>query len=203
MVGSLEGFGDVWGVPYLMTAYVINKGDAAGLISFIFFGMLFGGPLLALCSKRFGNYSVIGMCGFTMMLIFVLLLQSKTYSPLYLSVLFFVLGIMCCYQVIVFSAGSRLVEPKNLGITIAFLNCINMLGGSFFHTVIGKIMDIFWAGALNDSGVRIYDIYAYKYSLSIVPLCAGLGSIIIVLVGFRVQNSYNQVKSKEFLISEG
>jgi predicted MFS family arabinose efflux permease len=203
MVGSLEGFGDVWGVPYLMTAYVINKGDAAGLISFIFFGMLFGGPLLALCSKRFGNYSVIGMCGFTMMLIFVLLLQSKTYSPLYLSVLFFVLGIMCCYQVIVFSAGSRLVEPKNLGITIAFLNCINMLGGSFFHTVIGKIMDIFWAGALNDSGIRIYDIYAYKYSLSIVPICAGLGSIIIVLVGFRVQNSYNQVKSKEFLISEG
>ncbi|MBY0533424.1 MAG: MFS transporter [Rickettsiaceae bacterium] len=203
MVGSLEGFADVWGVPYLMTAYGINKGDAAGLISFIFFGMLFGGPLLALCSKRFGNYSVIGMCGFIMTLTFVLLLQSKTYNPLMLTCLFFVLGIMCCYQVIVFSAGSSLVEPKNLGVTIAFLNCINMLGGSFFHTVIGKIMDVFWVGSLNDSGLRIYDIHAYKYSLSVVPICACLGSIIVVMVGLRVQNSYNQVKSEKFLVSEG
>ncbi len=38
--------------------------------------------------------------------------------------------------------------------------------------------------------------------LSIVPICACLGSIIVVLVGFRSQNPYNQVKSKEFLISE-
>ena len=203
MVGSLEGFADVWGVPYLMTAYGINKGDAAGLISFIFFGMLFGGPLLALCSKRFGNYSIIGMCGFIMALTFVLLLQSKTYNPLMLTCLFFVLGIMCCYQVIVFSAGSSLVEPKNLGVTIAFLNCINMLGGSFFHTVIGKIMDVFWVGSLNDSGLRIYDIHAYKYSLSVVPICACLGSIMVIMVGWRVQNSYNQVKSEKFLVSEG
>ncbi len=202
MVGSLEGFGDVWGVPYLMTAYSINKGDAAGLISFIFFGMLFGGPLLALCSKRFGNYSVIGMCGLIMALVFVLLLQSKTYNPLKLSCLFFALGIMCCYQVIVFSAGSSLVEPKNLGVTIAFLNCINMLGGSFFHTTIGKIMDMFWAGDLNDSGLRIYDIHAYKYSLSVVPICAFLGSIIVVFVGLRLRSSYNKVKSEGVLISE-
>ena len=203
MVGSLEGFGDVWGVPYLMTAYAINKGDAAGLISFIFLGMIFGGPLLALCSKRFGNYSVIGMCGFIMVLAFVLLLQSKTYNPVMLSCLFFVLGIMCCYQVIVFSAGSNLVASKNLGVTIAFLNCINMLGGSFFHTVIGKIMDIFCVGSLNESGLRVYDIHAYKYSLSVVPICACLGSIIAVLVGLRVRNSHNQVKSEEFLILEG
>ena len=203
MVGSLEGFGDVWGVPYLMTAYAINKRDAAGLISFIFLGMIFGGPLLALCSKRFGNYSVIGMCGFIMVLAFVLLLQSKTYNPVMLSCLFFVLCIMCCYQVIVFSAGSNLVASKNLGVTIAFLNCINMLGGSFFHTVIGKIMDIFWVGSLNESGLRVYDIHAYKYSLSVVPICACLGSIIAVLVGLRVRNSYNQVKSEEFLILEG
>ena len=78
-----------------------------------------------------------------------------------------------------------------------------MLGGSFFHTVIGKIMDVFWVGSLNDSGLRIYDIHAYKYSLSVVPICACLGSIIVVLVGLRAQNPYNQVKSEKFLVSEG
>ncbi len=203
MVGSLEGFADVWGVPYLMTAYGLNKGDAAGLISFIFFGMLFGGPLLAVCSKKFGNYSVIGMCGFIMALALVLLLQSKAYNPLMLSCLFFVIGIMCCYQVIVFSAGSNLVAPKNLGVTVAFLNCINMLGGSFFHTAIGKIMDMFWAGTLDDSGLRVYDIHAYKYSLSIVPICACLGSIMVIWVGLREKNLSNQAKPEGFLTSEG
>ena len=29
MVGALEGFSDVWGVPYLMTAYAISKNNAA------------------------------------------------------------------------------------------------------------------------------------------------------------------------------
>lgn len=198
MVGSFEGFTDVWGVSYLMIAYGINKGEASGLISFIFFGMLFGGPLLALCSKRFGNYSVVVMCGVSMMFIFVLLLQSETYNPLILSCLLFVLGVMCCYQVIVFSAGANLVASRNLGVTIAFLNCINMLGGSFFHTVIGKIMDIFWIGDLNESGLRVYDIHAYKYALSIVPICAFLGSVIVIWVGLKVQNLYDQAKSEEF-----
>ncbi|WP_026069468.1 hypothetical protein [Legionella tunisiensis] len=36
MVGSLEGFSDVWGVPYLMTAYSITKSEAAELISCVF-----------------------------------------------------------------------------------------------------------------------------------------------------------------------
>ncbi|MDR2978383.1 MAG: hypothetical protein LBU56_03115 [Rickettsiales bacterium] len=47
VISSLEGFADVWGVQYLMTIYNLNKGDTAGIISFVFFGMLFGGPLLA------------------------------------------------------------------------------------------------------------------------------------------------------------
>jgi len=55
MVGALEGFADVWGVSYLMSAYSLSKADAALLCSFIYIGMLFGGPLLALFAKRVGN----------------------------------------------------------------------------------------------------------------------------------------------------
>ena len=33
MVGALEGFADVWGVPYLMTAYHLSKANGAALIS--------------------------------------------------------------------------------------------------------------------------------------------------------------------------
>jgi len=126
MVGVLEGFTDVWGIQFMMIKHKILKGEAAGLVSLVFFGMIFGGPILSALSKRFGNYFVIAGCGFTMAIAFLLILFFPNYNYIFLSILFFVLGIMCCYQVIVFAAGANLVEQKNLSITIAFLNSINM-----------------------------------------------------------------------------
>lgn len=192
MVGSLEGFADVWGVAYLTTAYNLNKGDAAGIISFIFFGMLFGGPLLALVSRKLGNYTVIAMCGLGMALAFTLLLMSKTYNTLALSCLFFFVGITCCYQVMVFAVSSELVATKNLGIAVAFLNSINMLGGSFFHTSIGKILDLSWSGALDKNGVKLYDLYAYQYALSAIPICACLGTIIVLVISMKAKKLTNK-----------
>jgi sugar phosphate permease len=182
MVGSLEGFADVWGITYLVHAYSITKSDAAGLVSLVFVGMLFGGPILAACSKKVGDYAVVVGAGLVMMSIFIILFANPLYDPLLLSVLFFVLGVMCCYQVIVFSAGANLVASQNLGVAVAFLNCVNMLGGSFFHTVIGRTLDFFWTGSIAD-GIKTYDLEAYKYAISIIPICTVLGSALMLFIG--------------------
>lgn len=183
MVGALEGFSDVWGIPYLMKAYSISKGCAAQLISFVFFGMLCGGPLLAVYSKKLGNYTVIALCGFGMALAFVALLLCENYHWWYLACLFFSIGVMCCYQVIVFAAGTDLVKPQYLGVTIAFLNCINMLGGSFFHTVIGRFIDMLWTGSFNEEGIRQYSLAAYQSALMLIPACATFGAIMVCVLG--------------------
>lgn len=188
MVGCLEGFSDVWGVSYLMTAYPITKSEAAELVSFIFFGMLVGGPLLAWCSKKLGHYAVITLCGFGMSVLFASLLLSGNYHWWWLASLFFSIGILCCYQVIVFAAGAELVPAYCLGVTIAFLNCINMLGGSFFHTVIGYLMDLFWAGTMNPNGVKQYNLVAYHWALLSIPVCAGIGATIVCYLGFRIKH---------------
>ncbi len=197
MVGSLEGFADVWGVPYLVLAFKLTKGDAAGAISFIFFGMLVGGPFLALLSKRFGNYPVISACGLGMALCFVLLLNAPTYHWWLLAGIFFLVGIMCCYQVIVFAAGAELVSVQHLGVCIAFLNCINMFGGSFFHTLIGSIMDRFWDGAVGSDGLREYSVTVYNYALSSIPICAVLGAVIV----FFIQR-HTRILSKQLQIED-
>lgn len=189
MVGVLEGFADVWGVPYLMTAHDLNKGDAAELISYIFVGMLFGGPLLAALSKRFGNYTVISLCGLGITLLFILLFSSVQYNWYWLAGLFFCVGILCCYQVIVFAAGADLVTPQLLCVTVAFLNCVNMLGGSFFHSCIGLTMDAFWTGMRGNDGLRQYTLESYGTSLMIIPLCAVLGACIVGFVGVRLRQN--------------
>lgn len=196
MVGSLEGLSDVWGVPYLMTAYNLNKGDAAGLISFIFLGMLVGGPLLVVFSRAFGEYLVIATCGLSMAFAFMVLLLHQEYNAILLPCLFFAIGIMCCYQVMMFAAGSNLVARQNLGVTIAFLNCMNMLGGSFFHTVIGRIMDMSWSGEMSADGLRVYDLEAYQYALSVVPISAILGSAIVCFIALRLRYKQPELSFK-------
>jgi len=184
MVGSLEGFADVWGVNYLTTAFAIDRGQAAGITSFIFIGMIFGGPILALAGNYFGNYRVIIACGLGMVIacaiIFYLELEYNYYI---FAGLFLLIGVLCCYQVLIFSVGNELVDVEYIGITIAFLNCINMLGGSFFHTIIGKLMDIFWVGSYKEDGVtRLYEVVNYNYALSIIPICALLGSLMVLYI---------------------
>lgn len=185
MVGSLEGFADVWGVSYLMLTRGISKGDAAMLTSTIFFGMLFGGPLLAYVSDKLKNEgAVISACGFFMAAIFLLLLMFDQLNVSVLYGLLFLTGILCCYQVLVFSMGAKRVTPELSGITVAFLNCINMLGGSFFHTMIGSLLDVFWTGNVENQ-VRVYEVVTYHYALSVIPVTAIVGAFIFYMIKGR------------------
>ncbi|MFI4938238.1 MAG: MFS transporter [Candidatus Berkiellales bacterium] len=177
MVGSLEGFADVWGVSYLMTARDLTRVEAASITSFIFVGMLFGGPLLAFLSEKFkAHFFVTMMCGVLMATLLLCLLYFNEWLPEYVVIaMMFCIGILCCYQVIVFTIGADVVPAYLMSIGIAFLNCINMLGGSFFHTFIGRLMDYFEPNAVTDQ-VKSYSLEAYTYTLLLIPLASLLGA---------------------------
>jgi predicted MFS family arabinose efflux permease len=178
MVGSLEGLSDVWGVNYLISAYNIDKSSAAQVISFIPIGMLFGGPILAFCSQYIEEYVMIFIAGLIMAFCIILLLYSSiSFNELILSSICLCIGIMCCYQVLVFSIGSQISSKQTLSLTIAFLNCINMLGGAFFHTLIGSGMNLF---SQDING--IYPVESYRIALLIIPICAAIGGTITLII---------------------
>lgn len=180
MVGSLEGLSDVWGVNYLVAGYGMEKSSAAQIISFIPIGMLFGGPILAFFSQYIGEYIMIFIAGLMMALCIILLLYSPMpLNDFILSSICFIIGIMCCYQVLVFSIGSKISSKQTLSLTIAFLNCINMFGGAFFHTLIGIGMDLFSQDTAIDA---IYSVSAYSIALLIIPICAIIGGVIILVI---------------------
>lgn len=182
MVGSLEGFADIWGVSFLMKAFFLSKPDAALLVSFIFVGMLFGGPFLAWCSRFSSYFMVSALSGVFMTLLFTLLLSGFPNLHYYLMVgMFFLVGIFCCYQVLVFTIASQLVKSEDKGICIALLNSVNMIGGSFFHLLIGSILDKSWTGDLVD-GIKDYSANDYAWSLSAIPVCALLGALLILFL---------------------
>lgn len=179
MVGALEGFADIWGVPYFMEVYGFKKENASLLTSTIFMGMLVGGPLLATLSEKYQSpYKVTALCGTLMGGLFLLILSTPgllSYPLLW--VLMFVIGTLCCYQVLILSIGAMIVPKEVSGLAVAFLNCINMLGGTFFHGTIGQLMDMFWTGGLHN-GVRYYEPDAFGFSLLVIPLTSFLGAIL-------------------------
>lgn len=183
MVGSLEGFADVWGVSYLMKTFEFDKSTAASLTSFIFVGMLFGGPLLAMVAQKLeDDYLVTAGAGWLMGLMFFgLILFPHLFSYASIAVLMFLTGILCCYQVLVFSAGSQLVTAQVMGVTVAFLNCINMFGGSFFHMVIGSLLDLVWTGGM-ENNLRLYTSTEYAQALLAIPVASCVGAAVFLAI---------------------
>lgn len=192
MVGSLEGFADVWGVKYLMMSQDLSKAESAGILSFIFVGMLFGGPILVYFADKFkASHLVTLLCGvFMAALLFVLLMGNGEYPQWCLIAMMLTLGVLCCYQVIVFAIGSQLVPTHLLGLTVAFLNCINMLGGAFFHNAIGLLLDFFEPSALVN-GEKIYSLESYTYTLLIIPIASLLGSGLVWWSKLKQQKQSN------------
>jgi MFS family permease len=183
MVGSLEGFADVWGVPYLMAVYEYHKNESSFITSAVYTGMLIGGPLLAYIAEKFKVfYQTTALCGIMMALLLAVMLLSNgaiSYTALY--VMMFMVGVLCCYQVLVFAIGTMIVPPEMRNMTVAFLNGVNMLGGCFFHPIIGYIMDMFWKGQVAE-GQRVYEAHAYTYAVSAIPIAACIGGIIFLFL---------------------
>jgi MFS family permease len=195
MVGTLEGFADIWGISYLMTTKGLTTKEASSITSFIFVGMLFGGPILAHFAEKFKFFFGITMlCAIAMAFLLLSILFFNNFLPLwFLRVIMFSIGILCCYQVIVFSIGATMVPPYLIGITVAFLNCINMLGGSFFHSLIGRLMDYFEPAKIVYEGGLSYSMETYTYALTLIPIASLIGA---ALVGWSKFVQENTVKIK-------
>jgi MFS family permease len=188
MVGSLEGFADVWGTNYLMMTLGIEKADASHLTSYIFMGMILGAPLLSyLADKTHSHVTMTGLCGLIMAGLMGSLILFFGYFNLFMvKMVLFTVGMLSTYQVLVFVVGERLVPKYLSNIAIATLNCINMFGGSFFHSAIGSLIDYFWNGEVNMAGQNVYDIHAYSMGLLIIPLTALLGGLLVAFIRKKI-----------------
>lgn len=185
LVGPLEGFADVWGVPYFIHALGTDKATAAGFCSLIYAGMLFGAPCLALLGRLLrSEATAISIAGFAMagLLGAILAAPHLLNTPALVTMMFFI-GLCCCYQALILSLGNQIVPGPLKGLTAAFLNCINMLGGAFYHGAIGAGVD-----ARHTAG-NAYLVADYQFALSIIPLGCLMGAVGILMARRYCQTS--------------
>lgn len=186
MVGPLEGFADVWAMPFFEHIHHLSKSDAIFVSSLVFLGMCVGGPLLAYLAKVTGsNVLMIAIIGACTVLIFLIVFFIGNISISILSGLMFCLGILCCYQVLVFAMASSLVERSYAGIAVAIINCLNMSFGHFFHKIISTMLTKYWDGTTSALGIPEYNYEAWIYGLIIIPVGCLLGTVMFLYLSFR------------------
>jgi predicted MFS family arabinose efflux permease len=95
MVGTLEGFADVWGTVFFKQVYGYDSTVAATMPSMIYIGMCFGAPLLSLIADKAGSYmaTIIG-AGVTMAACMSFVLFSHLSSSV-LTLSLILIGVCC------------------------------------------------------------------------------------------------------------
>jgi predicted MFS family arabinose efflux permease len=190
MVGALEGFADVWAIPFFNQAFQMTATQSTTITSFVYVGMCFGGPVLALAAGLLRSANLmIFLTGVLTIAIFVILFYLPPLSFTMSAVLMFTLGILCCYQVLVFTVVSSQVEASSAGLAIAVTNCINMSFGHFFHTTIGNAFQASWDGLLSETGSALYSIDNFIYALAIIPICCFIGQFGFAFLAIKGKNS--------------
>lgn len=187
MVGALEGFADVWALPFFNQIYGMDIIDSSLATSFVYIGMCFGGPILAIAATwlRSSNLIII-ITGLLIAIIFGIILYFPALNFFYSSLLMFFLGIFCCYQVLIFTIVSNLVDSMYAGLAIAIVNCINMSSGYFFHKFISILITANWDGGINEFAAPIYSRYDFTIALSLIPICSLLGVFGFVYISRKI-----------------
>ncbi len=173
-------FAELWGVPFLMHTYKVSNADASTASVMIFIGMAVGGTFSAYLLTYFK--SIIRVMRFSAIMsgiIFIGIAYAAFFPFWFAFILMFLAGFFIGGQVLCFTLARNNSAADISGTAVGFTNGIVMTGGIIFQPLLGHILDIFWDGAVTDSGVRLYSTHAYQMSILTIPVCLLLCVVVL------------------------
>ena len=175
-------FGGLWGVPFIMQAYDLDKTSAASFVSLLFLGWVIGGPLTGLVAgnlKKKRPVLLIGSIGALTCMTSILYIP---HLPLFaLSTVIFLFGLFSSCFLPSFSIMRETHDDANSGAALGFMNTANMLGGMIGLPLVGLLLNHLWDGHMLD-GVKHYTTSNYTASLSLLPLMMLISIALLCLV---------------------
>jgi predicted MFS family arabinose efflux permease len=185
----ISAFSELWAVPFLMTTYGVSSEVAAGANMMVFIGMALGSPFIATLTDYYRSYTKVMKFSAMVTSILFLFISFAEYVPFYtIYLLLFMAGFIASGQVLCFTCAKDNSDIKISGTTVAFTNALVMMSGVIFQPLLGAMLDIFWAGEMSPTGMRIYDQNAYQLSILLLP-----ASLLVSWILLRwVRETYNQ-----------
>ena len=175
--GPMLALGGLWGTPYLMESYGLERPNAAFLMSFILLGWAVGAPVSGMVSDRLGRRKIVLVYASLGVVFGVAMLIFFPQLPLWL--------LVCVITLIGFSGGGMAatyalvqeIMPSHLGAaSTGIVNSMTVASGALLQPLVGMLLDMMWDGNIS-AGVRLYDAGDYRLAF----LCI-LGSAVIGLI---------------------
>ena len=175
-------FGGLWGVPFIMQAYALDKPTAASLVSLLFLGWVIGGPLTGLLAGQLTTKRPLMACGSLGALASMLMILYTPHLPLIILGFFiFTFGLASSCFLPAFSIIKEAHDEAHTGAALGFMNTANMTGGAIGLPLVGLLLNHAWDGSILQ-GVKTYTTANYMYSLSILPIMMLVSFVLLCFI---------------------
>ena len=177
----LLGFAGLWGVPYLVAAYGLDRAAAASITSTMFIGWGIGAPLMGWFSDYIGKRRVPFILGLLLATCAMAAMLVPGLPVPALMTLCFLCGLGGSSQIVGFAAAREHNPVANRGTTLGFVNGMVTGAGALYQPLVGWGLDRAWAGQMT-GGIRVYDGEAYRQALLILVAGAFVGFLCTLFV---------------------
>jgi MFS family permease len=162
LTGPLLAFAGLWGVPYMMAAYGLERAPAAGLVSATLLGWAIGAPCLGWLSDAIGYRKRLMVAAAATNCVLIAVLVFLPGLPLAATVvLMFALGVAGAAMSVSFALVREVTPHAYHGAVTGLVNGMTVASGAVLQPVIGIVLDVVWDGAMA-GGVRVYAAADYR-----------------------------------------
>ena len=162
MSGPMLAFGGLWGVPYMMAEYGLQRPDAAFFVSVLLMGWAVGAPLAGWLSDLIGRRKSPILIAAVIETLLMSAIAFIPGLPLWLTIIIlFGIGVSGAGMAITFALGREVNEPAIQGTVNGIINAMTVASGAILQPVIGLLLDWQWDGAMVD-GARAYSTQDYR-----------------------------------------
>lgn len=164
--GSLMAFQGVWGLPFLVQQYGMERFEASSNLLIIAVGLLIGCPTVGYISDWIGKRK-LPLLTFLLMyaLCWVAMLAwpGGKPAPFVLPFLLFAMGFFASGFILVWACAKEVNPIELSGCAIGLANMGGFLGAAIVQPLFGWALDEKWQGIVEE-GVRIYPLEAWRFA---------------------------------------
>ena len=178
MSGPMLTLGGLWGTPYVMSAYGLERPQAAFLVSLMLFGWAVAAPFSGWLSDRLQmRKRLLVLACAVMSLSLAVLVFLPNLSIIITVGMLIIAGISGSFMSVTF-ALVREVVPENLtGSSLGIVNGMTVASGAVLQPVVGFALDTLSSGIVVD-GSAVYTAQDYRMAFGSI--------LVVVLLGFLV-----------------
>lgn len=162
-------FAALWGVPYTVSKFAVDRPTAAFATSMMLFGFVLGGPVWGWISDKVGRRKspiLLGYVAGGVAMTIALYVPGVPFVLYY--VLLFITGLGSSAMVIVYALTREHNATGGTGAALGLVNMAAVAGGAVFQPVVGLLLDLQWDGTVA-GGARVYSQTAFDNAMLTMP----------------------------------